>query len=223
MGMQNPNGTPGEDMENVPCQKKLYDPASNEHLKHLEGIAAKDAQGLQRAHRHYGNSWKKRGGVSAFMMIARKWDRLEKYCEEHGYDIFKAMNEDDRSEGIIDDIRDIRRYFMLIEAEARENGIACASAGHRDNLQETAEATERQKGFPLGKALGMLHTEKCREIAGQVQAGAAERLVPGMPPGGNDLVARQPIDRDPGPSGSVSDPQGRSSTGWKGDPARDVD
>jgi hypothetical protein len=128
------------------------------------------------------------------MMICRKWDRLELYCKQHGYDIFKAMDEDDRGEGIIDDIRDIRRYFLLIEAEAKQRGIACASAGHRDNLQETAEATERQKGIVVGGEGSCLN----------------------MP--------RPAIeDRDPGPSGSVSDTQGRSHTGWKGDPARDVD
>jgi hypothetical protein len=84
------------------------------------------------------------------MMIARKWDRLEKFCEEHGYNIFNAMAEDDRGEGIIDDIRDLRRYLLLIEAEAAARGIACASAGHRDNLIETAEATERKKVVVVG-------------------------------------------------------------------------
>ena len=26
----------------------------------------------------YGDSWKRRGGIGAFMMLARKWDRIEK-------------------------------------------------------------------------------------------------------------------------------------------------
>ena len=51
------------------------------------------------------------------MMLARKWDRLENQTTAKLYDIFKAVMEDDRAEGIIDDIRDLRRYLMLVEAE----------------------------------------------------------------------------------------------------------
>ena len=38
-------------------------------------IAKQDAQKLHEAEQSYGDSWKKRGGVGAFMMLARKWDR----------------------------------------------------------------------------------------------------------------------------------------------------
>lgn len=125
-------------------EKKLYDPEANDHLDLLAEIAAGDARGLVSAHGHYGNSWKKRGGSGAFHMLARKWDRLEKLLSEHGWDIFKAMDADERGEGIIDDIRDLRRYLLLVEAEAKARGIKCASAGHRDNLAETgAAAAER--------------------------------------------------------------------------------
>ena len=58
------------------------------------------------------------------MMLARKWDRLEKQVNECNFDVFKAINEDGRDEGIIDDIRDLRRYLFLVEAEMvlRSNG-----------------------------------------------------------------------------------------------------
>ena len=65
----------------------------------------------------YGDSWKKRGGIGAFMMLARKWDRIENQVNDSNYDIFLALEEDGRQEGLIDDIRDLRRYLLLVEAE----------------------------------------------------------------------------------------------------------
>lgn len=121
------------------------DPNSNDFLQFLDAIAQEDAAGLKHAQTHYGNSWKLRGGVGAFMMLARKWDRLEKRVSEqpmledaHGgptgdrYDIFQHLVADERAEGLIDDIRDLRRYLMLVEAEARAMGVASAFTKHRD-------------------------------------------------------------------------------------------
>ena len=80
-------------------------------------IAHEDVQQLHEAEKSYGDSWKQRGGVGAFMMLARKWDRLEKQTKKFKWDIFQAAHEDKRDEGIIDDIRDLRRYLLLVEAE----------------------------------------------------------------------------------------------------------
>ena len=91
-------------------------------IQEVEKVAGEDVVNLDMAERSYGDSWKQRGGVGAFMMLARKWDRLEKQVNEHGYDVFKAANEDQRPEGIMDDIRDLRRYLFLVEAELRING-----------------------------------------------------------------------------------------------------
>jgi len=132
----------------------MKSPSDNDYLKHLDAIAQEDAAGLKKAQESYGNSWKKRGGVGAFMMLARKWDRLEnalapgdgsagspthqaKICHHTdtmpsvpAWNILAAAEADQRSEGIIDDIRDLRRYLMLVEAEIRARGI---NPGHRDN------------------------------------------------------------------------------------------
>lgn len=83
-----------------------------ERLTHLSTVAvaelvAKDSE--------YGGSWKKRGGVGAYMMLARKWDRLENHVQKHGWNIFAAYDADDRPEGILDDIRDLKAYLMLVE------------------------------------------------------------------------------------------------------------
>ena len=149
--------------------------AGDRFLEYLQVIADEDAEGLKKAQKSYGNSWKSRGGVGAFMMLARKWDRLENRVkrgatagiisiverirdaalaegdtntllvqiaemteeltreletETPPYDIFAHVFADQRSEGVIDDIRDLRRYLMLVEAELRARGF---HATHRDN------------------------------------------------------------------------------------------
>tara|TARA_R110000765_G_scaffold176610_2_gene281794 strand:+ start:145 stop:555 length:411 start_codon:yes stop_codon:yes gene_type:complete len=83
----------------------------------VEIIAKADVVALEKAEKSYGDSWKKRGGVGSFMMLARKWDRLEKQVENMDYDVFEAIRDDNREEGVIDDVRDLRRYLMLVEAE----------------------------------------------------------------------------------------------------------
>ena len=80
-------------------------------------IAHEDVQQLHEAEKSYGDSWKQRGGVGAFMMLARKWDRIENQTQREKYDIFQTIRIDSREEGVIDDIRDLRRYLLLVEAE----------------------------------------------------------------------------------------------------------
>jgi hypothetical protein len=79
----------------------------------------------------YGASWKKRGGVGAFMMLARKWDRLENALDPNptsgihsrmspdvpAYDVLFAGARDTRPEGIIDDIDDLVGYLLLVRTE----------------------------------------------------------------------------------------------------------
>lgn len=117
----------------------------------LKKIADADVEGLLEAEKHYGDSWKQRGGVGAFMMLARKWDRIEKRVSEvpvamvdvgdpnpipdngDRYDIFQHIFADPRPEGLIDDVRDLRRYLMLVEAEMVSQGAQAANSIHRDN------------------------------------------------------------------------------------------
>lgn len=116
--------------------------SGDDFLALLDTIGQEDAAGLKAAQQSYGNSWKSRGGVGAFMMLARKWDRMENRLkvfinnsragrrDVSSFDIFGHIAEDQRSEGIIDDVRDLRRYLMLVEAEMRARGF---NATHRDN------------------------------------------------------------------------------------------
>ena len=60
-------------------------------IEYVQKIVQEDVEALQKAEQSYGDSWKKRGGVGAYMMLARKWDRMEKQVEElNGYDICRA-------------------------------------------------------------------------------------------------------------------------------------
>jgi hypothetical protein len=121
------------------------------NLDFLDPIAREDVEGLKKAQKSYGDSWKQRGGVGAFMMLARKWDRLENALRPlnegaaqgcarivgntttpcAAYDILRAAEIDTRAEGLIDDIRDLRRYLLLVESELRARGTIHGT--HRDN------------------------------------------------------------------------------------------
>ena len=87
------------------------------NMDYLVMIAEEDVRTLNEKDKDYGSSWKRRGGVGAFMMLARKWDRLEQQVQLVGYDIFEAVTNDIRDEGLIDDLRDLRRYLLLVESE----------------------------------------------------------------------------------------------------------
>lgn len=94
-------------------------PSDLEHLRYLSAILADDEEVIREKEAEYGGSWKKRGGIGAFMMLARKWDRLELAVEACRWDIFEATEGDAREEGILDDIADLRRYLALVECEVR--------------------------------------------------------------------------------------------------------
>lgn len=82
----------------------------------IRRISEEDARILEIKGASYGDSWCRRGGMGAFMMLARKWDRIENQCEKVDYNIFKACHQDyDKTDGMLDDIRDLRRYLLLVE------------------------------------------------------------------------------------------------------------
>jgi hypothetical protein len=96
------------------------------YIDEIQGVAERDVDMIRKKDKSYGGSWKKRGGVGAFMMVARKWDRLETLVQKHGYDVFavvKAEELDPGGETLIDTIRDLRAYLILIEAEMIAQGV----------------------------------------------------------------------------------------------------
>ena len=88
-------------------------------LKHLEPEAAKIVVTLFEKEKNYRGSWQKRGGIGAFMMMARKWDRIENIAAASHFDVLKVMgtNEGD----VIDDIRDLVGYLLLCLAKHKED------------------------------------------------------------------------------------------------------
>jgi len=75
---------------------------------------AEDTAQLRDKDKEYGGSWCKRGGPGAFMMMARKWDRVEHAISSVSLKV--ALASDTREEGILDDLGDLRRYIILVLA-----------------------------------------------------------------------------------------------------------
>ena len=96
----------------------LYD----DNMKYLNMISDEDVRSLHEKEKTYQGSWKKRGGVGAFMMLARKWDRIENML--NNYDIFKAIADDPSGEDstALAEVRDLRRYLLLVESELVARG-----------------------------------------------------------------------------------------------------
>lgn len=104
------------------------------HMRYLSDIATDDCEVLQEKERTYGSSWKKRGGVGAFMMLARKWDRLENVCRTHGWDVIEAARRENFAvlDGSVrEQVADLRRYLLLLEAEMVAQDIATPIGDYR--------------------------------------------------------------------------------------------
>lgn len=102
------------------------DPKFNYHRHHM-AVATQDVREVLAKDLSYDASWKARGGVGAFMMLARKWDRLEPMTEKEGYDIFRLIESQSGdmqgTDGTaIAEIRDLRRYLLNVECEMIERG-----------------------------------------------------------------------------------------------------
>lgn len=97
---------------------------TTENYDLLRAIADKDVTILEYKGKTYGSSWRKRGGTGAFMMLARKWDRIENQMEAAGYDIFEPLQKEmvaGTTDGLLDDIRDLRRYLLLVEGHVMDS------------------------------------------------------------------------------------------------------
>ena len=105
-------------------------------------IAQKDLTQLMTAEKSYGNSWRRRGGTGAFMMLARKFDRIEQQAESCNFDVFKAGEKYDGDDGILDDIGDLRRYLYLVEHHIRfAIGEELSSYSEEENNADPSDPT----------------------------------------------------------------------------------
>ncbi len=66
----------------------------------------------------YGDSWKSRGGVGAFMMLARKWDRIANMLsQESDSGDWLRFNRLLRGCGALEDLIDLYGYLLLVHDE----------------------------------------------------------------------------------------------------------
>ena len=126
----------------------------------MHAILERDVECLVEKDREYGRSWMKRGGVGAFMMLARKWDRIEQRVSRSfrtpvqlgeprdvtKWDIFAHLECDKREESLIDDIRDLRNYLLLVEEEMMEKGVLTDIVGESDRTEDST-GMEHPFGF----------------------------------------------------------------------------
>lgn len=92
-----------------------------DNYQHLKKLAEDDVNFVVKKDTTYAGSWRKRGGVGAAMMLARKWDRLENFLATHDkqYDIFDLILKSKDPEDILDDLKDLRCYLLLVESYVR--------------------------------------------------------------------------------------------------------
>lgn len=122
-----------------------------DHMNYLEHLVKSDLLTLREKEKSYGGSWKKRGGVGAFFVLCRKWDRLETWLGKVGFDIFEAIRSDLRPEPVIEDIRDLRRYLLLVEAEMiRQGALKLPPLPEPRKIPVSAAATAVGMTHPFG-------------------------------------------------------------------------
>ncbi len=119
-------------------------------LNRLFEITKQDIKTVSQKDQDYGGSWKKYGGVGAYFNVARKWDRIEAMVKgirevDHGshivtapqYDLFGHVQADPSHDGLIESIRDLRGYLLLVEEELMELNIVDEEfTGHYDKQED---------------------------------------------------------------------------------------
>lgn len=124
-----------------------------DHMNHLEAVAAADVAHLREKEATYKGSWKRRGGAGAFFMLARKWDRLEGMlsvetvisppCTQ--YNVFEHIAADPSGDdgSPLAEIRDLRRYLLLVEAEMVSRGVV--ASGVESNSPDITDSNRHAK------------------------------------------------------------------------------
>jgi hypothetical protein len=132
-------------------------------MKYLGIVSEEDIAFVEMREKTYQGSWKKRGGVGAFMMLARKWDRMESMIAGGSaqYDIFAhiAAAPDGADGTMLAEVRDLRRYLLLVEAEmmsqeivervARQKADGVRTIGpHFDHVRIDGKVHDYRPGTP---------------------------------------------------------------------------
>lgn len=87
------------------------------YLDYIPQVMSKINTMVADGHAKYGDSCLSRGPVGLYMMLARKWDRLDKSGKEHNYDMDAAIVANPPPDGLIDDIDDLIVYLVIMRAD----------------------------------------------------------------------------------------------------------
>jgi hypothetical protein len=90
----------------------------------VKSIAQEDIHSLIESEKSYGDSWRRRGGTGAFMMLARKFDRIEQQSKDCNYDIFEAGD----------------KYLLLVEHHIRYGSNELIEEKVRDVETDTVDS-----------------------------------------------------------------------------------
>lgn len=169
-----------------------------DYHRHLAAIATEDVRFTKERDTHYNGSWAKRGGPGAFINLGRKWDRLETFMEKAGYDLFGEMKRqagpEQGSDGtILAEVRDLRRYLLLVEAKMMEEGAVELPA----TSAETMKKDLTKEGYTVSWHAG--HRDRQRAEGpwhpGMIRRSAANVVVGGylFAVGGKALYQPDPL------------------------------
>jgi hypothetical protein len=118
--------------------------------ENIKKVALEIVDLLEQKTKHYGDSWKSRGGSGAFHNIARKWDRLENQCKKQKYDVFDAISKDkEGEEGVRDSLIDLVSYGLLI-LEEMEYKKPSPKAIFETALRESSKLKAGENTHPYG-------------------------------------------------------------------------
>lgn len=93
---------------------------SEQQAKDLLRTASHLAAQIATKEKSYKGSWQSRGGIGAFMMLARKWDRIEPTAKSNGYDIWRTWDAmEEFADGDMNDIEDLCGYLLHVINEMR--------------------------------------------------------------------------------------------------------
>lgn len=108
----------------------------------LKKVAQSDVEGILVGEEEYDRSWMKDGGVGAWFTMKRCLDRLpvlvSRKPSDSGdrFDIFQHVLADKAGTGVLDSVRDMRRYCMLVEAELVRQGHNLPPQRHNDKRKQ---------------------------------------------------------------------------------------
>lgn len=137
----------------------------SDYLEFLKVVCDEDIKFIKEREKLYKSSWKRSGGRSGWFMILRKIDRLQemmKYRPPEGHfegvaklrldaalnadDIFKKIEENPSGNDatVLSEIRDLRRYLCMVEAEMISKGVVkdIVENGYKYNKSGVLESLE---------------------------------------------------------------------------------